>query len=166
MTVSVPGPPLRSSFPPSPQMKSPPGPPFMWSTPELPTITSFPGVPWIVPAPTIVAGTSSPGGPQTGASCADAVVHTVTTRAAPGCQGLLPIAALSLPSIRRYAPQSPDRHRRRARMQRPLHPHRVVAGVDVQRRRGDVARLVGEEVARGGTHVARVDRPAERRSLL
>ena len=48
----------------------------------------------------------------------------------------------------------------------PLHTHRVVAAVDVQRRAGDVARVVAEQVRGGAGDVAGTDVAVERRALF
>src|SRR5687767_6340490 len=47
----------------------------------------------------------------------------------------------------------------------PLHPHRVIAGVDVERRPGDVLSLVREQVGGRSTHVLGGNGPVKRRAL-
>src|SRR5438876_943137 len=52
------------------------------------------------------------------------------------------------------------------RRRETLHTHRVIPRVDVERRPGHVAGLVGEQVRRRGAHVVGRDVAAERRPLL
>src|SRR2546421_6953102 len=61
------------------------------------------------------------------------------------------------------------RVRRAARLMTPaadLHAHRVVPAVDVQRRRGDVLRVVREQVRGRSPHVVGLDVAVQRRALL